>query len=262
MLDIKNIIWEVVIKVTLSEFVKHMPWLYRKLTSCLFSKGKLGHVWQGVNGAYIEYQEGDLFKIAAQDSDELKLIVIPVNTAFDVIVEDPSPDNPHPLVSKNTLHGKWLQKAGEYGLTLPDIESQIQKSLKEEKVTGTVERKDGPRKEYPIGTIAAVQGPGNTLFLLAALSRFDKNNNAHATRDDLVRVVKRIVDYANHQGQQSHVYLPVMGTGSSRTGMGPDKAFRCIVGTLKSCTKDILGPFTVVIYPADSMQILKKGDLR
>ncbi len=210
-------------------------------------------LWSKGSGAIFTCH-GDLFDIARHDTEYKKFVVISVNTTFDTIVEDAGTDHQVPLVSPNTLHGMWIRNHGNYGLTLDDIRAQIEHSLHGEKVVRTISREQKPRgncREYGIGTIAAVEGTHNTIFLLVALSTFDEKNRAHTKEDDIITVIKSIVHYCDTYGQQAPVYLPVIGTGLSRTQLPKEQAFRIILNALKSCEDEVNEKYTIVIYPDD-----------
>lgn len=218
-------------------------------------------LWGRGSGAIFTCYD-DLFAIAVRHTEYKKFVVIPVNTTFDTIVEDAGTQQQAPLVSPNTLHGMWIRNHGNYGLTLDDIQAQIEHSLHGEKVVRTISREQKPRgncREYDIGTIAAVEGTHNTIFLLAALSAFDEKNRAHAGEDDIITVIKNIVLYCDTYGQQAPVYLPVIGTGLSRTQLPKEQAFRIILNALKSCENEVNEKYIIVIYPDDREDISIEG---
>lgn len=218
-------------------------------------------LWNRGSGAIFTCY-GDLFAIARHDTEYKKFVVIPVNTTFDTIVEDAGTQQQAPLVSPNTLHGMWIRNHSNYGLTIDDIQVQIEHSLHGEKVVRTISREQKPRgncREYDIGTIAAVEGTHNTIFLLVALSAFDKKNRAHAGEDDIITVIKNIVHYCDTYGQQAPVYLPVMGTGLSRTHLTKDRAFHVISNAIQSCANEVNEKYTIVIYPGDREAISLEG---
>lgn len=214
-------------------------------------------LWSRGSGAIFTCY-GDLFAIASHDTEYKKFVVIPVNTTFDTIVEDAGTQQQAPLVSPNTLHGMWIRRHGSFGLTLDGVEKQIERSLQGEKIIRLLSREQKPRgkcREYSIGTIAVVEGTHNTIFLLAALSAFDEKNRAHAGEDDIITVIKNIVHYCDTYGQQAPVYLPVMGTGLSRTHLTKDRAFHVILNAIQSCENEVNEKYTIVIYPGDRESI-------
>ena len=71
---------------------------------------------------------------------------------------------------------------------------------------------------YEKGTIAQYEYE-NTVFYLMALSEFDENNNAQNTKEDLVQTIIKLIDYYDKKGNGFDIYLPLLGTGQSRTGV-------------------------------------------
>lgn len=203
-------------------------------------------IWKKGNGS-IEVCYDDLLKIALEDTDKKKFIAIPVNTTFDTIVDDAGTSEP--LVSDNTLHGKWLTRCNEWGLSLENIDEQIKKALSDVKVLKTrIQKKRGKLLEYPIGTVVPIKGAHNTIFLLTALSRFDEKNNAQSTSENLSDVIKSLVKYIDENGQGNSLYLPVMGTGLSRMNLEKNEAFHLIKYELLACSLRIHERIMIVIY--------------
>ncbi len=64
---------------------------------------------------------GDIFE---EKKKRKKIVVIPVNDTFETIIDD-SLDIEKPLVSKNTLHGLWITKMLNKGLTEEEIEKKL-----------------------------------------------------------------------------------------------------------------------------------------
>lgn len=246
---IKNVIWMksiVLIAIGLLILVIVFLILYRKDSVLIWKRGNY----------YVESHCDDLFKIALNKTNKKKFIVIPVNTTFDTIVD--SPGIIHPLVSVNTLHGQWINRCHEWGLSLKSIDEQIKNTLSRVPVIKELDKTDKKRGnllEYPVGTIVPVEGECNTIFLLTALSVFDEKNNAHTTSEDLSKVIKSIVRYVDENGQGTPIYLPVMGTGLSRMNLGKNEAFHLMKYELLACSSRIHSKFTIVIYTDDKNEI-------
>lgn len=218
-------------------------YVYRKNEAIIWEKGT----------GKIEATYGDLFEIAKGASvtdDGERFVVIPVNTAFDTIVDDTG-DYKKPLVSKNTLHGRWLTQCNDYGLTVDEIDNQISdwlKDIKPERLISKELKTRGNLVEYPTGTIVPVKGKYGTTFLLAALSTFNENNNAYAGRTEVKRTIESIISYCDQRGQQKPVYIPVMGTGLSRANLLNEEAFRLTKYVLLCFTNCIHEKMTIVVY--------------
>lgn len=55
------------------------------------------------------------------------------------------------------------------------------------------------------------------------------------------------------------MYLPVMGTGLSRTHLTKGQAFHVILDAIKSCENEVNEKYTIVIYPDDREASLIEG---
>lgn len=203
---------------------------------------------------------GDILKMAQKKpwyirSQQQKIIVIPVNTHFDTIVD--SQTVPNPLVSSRTIHGKWiLQYANEMQKTPEQIEQDIFSFLDAKHLAyETVDRTRGSQRKYPAGTCAMLQGNNNASFLLLALSEFDGHNTAHATKEELISVLHSLIEFVNQQSQGVDCYIPLLGTGLSRTGFTHKESLHTILSTLNLYNNRIIGKITVVVYSGDKSNV-------
>ena len=109
----------VLFSIVLGVLVYSILWVLLSNTECIWERG----------ASKIIVMYGDILKIAQKKlwyrrTQQPKIIVIPVNTNFDTIVD--SQTVPNPLVSKKTIHGKWLlQYADEMNKTPEQIEQDI-----------------------------------------------------------------------------------------------------------------------------------------
>ena len=58
-----------------------------------------------------------------------KLFVIPVNSCFDTIVDEDISTCSKPLVSPNSLHGRWIKTMVNKGFTIEEIDNKIHNCL-------------------------------------------------------------------------------------------------------------------------------------
>ena len=203
---------------------------------------------------------GDILKMAQKKpwyirSQQQKIIVIPMNTHFDTIVDNQTV--PDPLVSSRTIHGKWImQYANEMHKTPEQIEQDIFAFLDAKQVAyDTVDRPRGSHRKYPAGTCAMLQGNNNASFLLLALSEFDEHNTAHATKEELISVLHSMIEFVNQQSQGVDCYIPLLGTGLSRTGFTHKESLHTILSTLDLYNNRIIGKITVVVYSGDKSNV-------
>lgn len=190
--------------------------------------------------------ESDLLKIAFNKryAKGSRIVVIPVNTTFELGVDEPSAKKPR--VSSKTIHGKWINRLVSIGYWPDDINKLIAKSFKiqNQKI----------KSEYPIGTIAAVniEEAKDVYFYLLAVSKFDKNNNAHATESDIKKAVKTLADFYCKNGQGYPLYLPLVGTGMSRARLTRRESIELIKNALLANKDMISGEINIVVYEKDT----------
>lgn len=210
-------------------------------------------IWsRGAGKIVVRY--GDLLKIGFFEGcckgRKERIVVIPVNTNFDMIVE--SAMMPNPLVSDQTIHGKWIRMMGsEYGDSVEKLEKDIFSYLDERNVKYVeVEREKGSKRRYDKGTCAVINR-GKTYFFLLALSEFNERNNAYCAKNELIEVTRTLTEVINQQGQGYECYVPLMGTGLSRVGLDHKTVLHYIVSTMELYCDEINSELNIVIYDGD-----------
>lgn len=91
-------------------------------------------IFENVRGK-LTVRYDDIFKFAfpkwySKHKKHKRIVVIGVNTSFDTIVDEDMQNIPKPLVSINTLHGKWLQKMQEHGVDGEAIDTIIRTNFR------------------------------------------------------------------------------------------------------------------------------------
>ena len=240
----------VLLCIVLVVLILSILWVLLSETECVWKRGS----------SKICVMYGDILKMAQRRpwytrSQQQKIIVIPVNTHFDTIVDDQTV--PNPLVSKKTIHGKWLlQYAAEMHITPEQIEQKIFDFLDAKQGRfETVDRPRGSHRNYVAGTCAMLQGNNNTSFLLLALSEFDEHNTAHATKEKLISILHSLIEFINSQSQGMDCYIPLLGTGLSRTGLTHKESLHTILSTLDLYNDQNIGKITVVVYGGDKSNV-------
>lgn len=240
----------VLFSIVLGVLVYSILWVLLSNTECIWERG----------ASKIIVMYGDILKIAQKKlwyrrTQQPKIIVIPVNTNFDTIVD--SQTVPNPLVSKKTIHGKWLlQYADEMNKTPEQIEQDIFAFLDAKHVAfEPVDRPRGSQRKYPAGTCAMLQGNNNASFLLLALSEFDEHNTAHATKEGLISVLYSLIEFINQQSQGVDCFMPLLGTGLSRTCFTHKESLHTILSTLDLYNDQIIGRISVVVYGGDKSNV-------
>lgn len=225
---------------------------------CVLKKKKI--IWQCSSGKIIVCYADILKEAFETERKEERLYVIPVNSAFDTIVDSDVSQHCKPLVSPKSLHGKWIKKMEELGMRVEDIDNEITHSLETYNIipinTLTENQKErGKRKVYELGTTAVVKGKKNNTFILLAITNFDNNNNAQLSEEQLEDVMKKLLLYYNRHGQGYELFVPLMGTGLSRANISHDESLRIITSRLMLYKKYICGDISVVIYPRDKDKV-------
>lgn len=203
----------------------------------------------------------DLFDIAFPRSRfkkiKRKIVVIPVNTTFDTIIDD-DPAVDKPLVSPNTNHGRWIKHMLESGKSLSWIDSEISKSLKNRKepiiqIFNKQQKSRGKLEEYAIGSIAIVNYEMTT-FYLVALSSFDEKNHAQSSTDKVLACLDNVVKQYD-SSQKYDIYLPLMGNGLSRAGLSDLDSYILIKNYLCLRAYFMHGNINIVVYKGNNDKI-------
>lgn len=212
---------------------------------------------KGINKICICY--GDIISIGfPKKSGGNKMVVIPVNTCFDTIVDENIAENKKPLVSSRTIHGKWILKICEEKLSRSALDLLINKFLEDKIPKKALQRTDKERgnlKNYEIGTIVPIEGGNNVTFLLVALSEFDENNNAQSSKDKVIQCAESILEYQKKNGQGYDLYLPLMGTGLSGADLSPKDSVRILKSFFQLHANEIRGTVNIVIYSEQKSQV-------
>lgn len=184
-----------------------------------------------------------------------KLIVIPVNSHFDTIVEDSLV--PNPLVAPKTIHGMWLKSyEKEKSMTPEQIQTVIFNFLDKKGIKGDVEeREKGSNRKYPIGTCAIIEGINNVNYVLWAISDFNQTNVAHATKESLITSLVSLLDFINTQSQGDECYIPLVGTGQSRANLSHKESLHTILSTIDLYREKMVGVINIVIYNGDKSKV-------
>lgn len=202
----------------------------------------------------------DLWRIAFTKcplkNKKKKIVVVGVNTTFDTVVDEALSKIDKPLVSIKTLHGQWIKKMEEQNISSKDINEAIQNNLKQQQIKPiTSLKKDrGNTDVYSKGTIAVYEYK-NTIFYLIALSEFDENNNAQNSRAELTNTIETLINYYNQKGQGYDIYIPILGTGLSRTNVSAEESLETITSEIKLNKSKIYGNVNIIVYEKDRDKI-------
>ena len=135
--------------------------IFAILWTCVLKRTKT--IWESPSGK-IKVCYSDIMKEGFDKKNkEEKLFVIPVNSCFDTIVDEDISSCSKPLVSPNSLHGRWIKAMVNNGFTIEDIDSKIHKCLEMQKlepkrIISDEDKERGKRKVYDLGTVAMIRG--------------------------------------------------------------------------------------------------------
>ena len=196
-------------------------------------------IWTRGN-AYIKVIEGDLFQYAFGNKSKNKIVVIPVNTTFEVHITTKAEKTINPLVSLETLHGKFLLRVYKSNISEEELKKRIVANLK---LNGY---KNNEKNEYSLGAVASLDF-GESIIYLLAISSFDQHNNAHSSVGEIGIAIEKMINYYDNKGQGYELYLPLLGTGMSRANMNNQESFDLIISTLLNNKCRISGGINIVI---------------
>lgn len=207
-------------------------------------------IWKnGCNS--IHFVSGNIFDYCFRRKSGDEIIVIPVNTNFDAHVSTKT-EYINPLISSETLHGKWIQRCENSGITEQDIQNKINTFLK------THYSNKSSNRNYPVGTIVPFDTTNGSTYLVA-LAVFDCDNRAHSNEENMRNVIEKIIDFYDYNGQGYPLYIPLLGTGRSRIGLSFKQSYELIKDVLLKEKEHIQGSVNIIALPEAFKEIVK-GD--
>ena len=194
---------------------------------------------------YIKVIKGDIFTYAlGKRSKKKRIVVIPVNTAFDVHVTTQLENDPAPMVSSNTLHGNLLIRIKKSNIEELEIAERIRENLR----INMLIKGDEEKLDLPIGTIASLDFGSSTIYMLA-ISKFNAKNKARSSKNDIQTAITKLLEYYDDKGQGYDLYLPLMGTGLSRAYLSNQESYDIIKSTLLKNKDRLQGKINIIILP-------------
>lgn len=150
-----------------------------------------------VEGSKVTVKAGDIFL-------ERGLKVIAFNEYFDTVVDDK-------IIAASSLNGVFI--ARHLPLTLSHLDKHLENyAFNVDELAGFNEgRTEGKKQKYKIGTLCVYDD-----FVLAAFSKFDKDNRAVLTMPEYLEFLINFWDRINKVYAQQSVSTPVFGSGITR----------------------------------------------
>jgi hypothetical protein len=184
----------------------------------------------------VEVRIGDIF-VGTND------VIVSTNTTFDTSMANG-------LIATDSLQGQVATRF--FQSNTDEIDRQLEADLS--KANGTT-RTDAPGKnvEYPIGTVARVEGHGRT-FYFVAMSRLNAQGTASATLREVEDALSSLWAFILMHGELKNLSVPLMGTGRGRTGYPRKKMSERIAQSFSEGSKDQVfsNRLSIVIRPEDA----------
>ena len=214
-------------------------------------------LWDSGTGS-LSVEVGDLLSHGFGKPRKTKqIIVIPVDTTFETRVTWEYENEANPLISPKSLHGKWLTRMSQAGVSPEELDDRIESSLRRRGIEPSGPEGDPPsaHAEYPIGTVAVVEN-ARSLFYLLAISRLDDRSNARSTQEEIAQSVRALLSTYDAAGQGLDIFIPLMGTGSSRANLTHQQSLDLILALAAESKELIHGKVTVVVFRDDAEKLV------
>ena len=215
----------------------------------LILRFKKRHKISSRGSIYIESRYGDILDIKKNKRDKSKpIVVIPVNSAFDTVVEDDLSVVDR-IIDGTSIHGQWLKKYACTPELANKLNEEISKFISNKKLTPCkiLENKRGNKNVYPLGTYVFIERDECT-FLLFALTDFDEHNKIiKRDAETFVDLMKKLMD-ATSECTNKKVYIPLMGTNIALFGFDELTSFRYIKNTALNKLSFLRASISIVIY--------------
>ena len=149
-----------------------------------------------IEGSEVIIKAGDIF-----EQEGLKVIAF--NEYFDTQVDDK-------IIASKSLNGIFINKCFNNVAELDDsIDGYTFED--EDKLENNINRPDGKKQKFKIGTICLYED-----FILTAFSKFDEKNKAILTMPEYLEFLIKFWDGINRVYAQKSVTVPIFGSGITR----------------------------------------------
>lgn len=178
------------------------------------------------NNGSIDLISGDLIALGFNKklATTERIVVIPVDDKFTMAFQN---DEGEDIISKDTIHGKWLLRMNKLGIEKPKI--------KYYKATANV--KIGKTKV------------GKTEFYLLPVSSLKERNKAESGREMIMNALSALASEYNISGQGIPMYVPLIGTGRSRAHLSLNESISMIKGIFLGYKDGFFGDVNIVVHP-------------
>lgn len=150
-----------------------------------------------IEGSDVTIKVGDIFEQPGWKA-------IAFNEYFDTQVDDK-------IIAKGTLNGIFISEHLDVAVTALDAHIENYAFEPGEKIESNLDRKQGKKLRYQIGTICVFKE-----YLLTAFSKFDQSNKAQLTMPQYLEFLINFWDKVNAIYAQQSVSTPIFGSGITR----------------------------------------------
>ena len=182
-----------------------------------------------------------------KDCKERKNFIIPANRCFDTIVDDR-------IISANTIHGQFLKYLYSINSFAPhSLSSEIERALQgmDRTELSRNEKPNGNLLRYPVGTVVDIGSHNNSHYFMLGFTTFDSNLTAHASKEEFVLAIQKLIEFCNCHSQGYPVVLPLIGSGLSRMNISKNVALRYIVRAFEINNDIINCDFHIIVWDKD-----------
>ena len=189
-------------------------------------------------------KEGDLFKESGNK-------IIGFNEYFDTQVDDV-------VIATGSLNGIFINN---YVENVADLDKHISDYLSSRTKIVDQQREFGKIESYDLGTIV----PYNE-YLLLAYSRFDQNNRAYLTKDDISKMYLNMWNEVDIVKAYNSISMPVLGSSGIVRGMNltPQQLVELILWSFRISGINLtrLATLTIVVHESmtDDIDFLRLKD--
>lgn len=194
-------------------------------------------------GTTVNVRFGDLFKCKG-------VVAIGVNDYFDTEVKNG-------IISPTSLHGMFVKNI--VGTEIGKFEAFLHNELSSINGFENDSRRSGKKIKYPVGTTVAYSQEKND-YLLTAISEMNEKNEAHSNMALITLATFEMLRKARSCCNGKPLFMPLWGTGLSRTNMRPKHVLMTLLTAIYYEAKQskITNNITIVIYE----KMLTKFDLK
>ncbi len=236
---------DVIIRIIILLGLLLLSLLFAVFCVCFINTSKI--IWEHGNSS-INLMFGDIIKMAfpSRKAKSNYAVVIPMNNDFDTSFE-------HGLIAPMSIHGQWISNMLKSCRDTNTLYNRIRYSASQKPPiqTTTVSRTEKPygnTERYPLGTVIAMEQPqSNITFYLLALTQLDKDLTAHCSIEECISSLQSLIDFHNVHGQGSDLYIPLVGTGLSRTRLTHKDSVELITSVCKLKQENVHCNVNIVI---------------